>query len=156
MIQANELRIMNWVFSPIQKTNCKIVALRSGYQNPPIVDNNGNGEPESSFSSCDCLEPIPLDESWLRRAGFAPGLLESTREGNGYHKNIRLIGFFDEVIEWGGDLGGAELIPLNIILEDNKAYCGLEEFNIACIKYVHQLQNLFFALTGTELEFSDK
>jgi len=72
MINSKDLRIGSWVYDPINKRNCRIVALRAGYQNPPIVDNNGNGEPESSLSSCDYLNPIPLSEEILvNKCGYS-------------------------------------------------------------------------------------
>jgi hypothetical protein len=74
---------------------------------------------------------IPLTEEWLLKFGFK--INRQTKEDNniwrcnwteGYFEVEQIIGFF---------------------LWDNHCY-GTE------IKYVHQLQNLYFALTGEELD----
>ena len=69
------------------------------------------------------LEPIPLTEEWLIRFGF------EVKSASVTHKYSYNIGFF--VLSNG--------------LRSNISYDGYE------IKYVHQLQNLYFALTGNEL-----
>ena len=74
----------------------------------------------------DC-EPIPLTEEWLKRFGVT--------------KDIdvwELTGVF-----WLQELEGG-----CFFLGCNSGWTGIE------IKYVHQLQNLYFALTGDELKIS--
>ena len=79
------------------------------------------------------FEPIPLTEEWLKRFGF--------------DKRVMTIngGEFD----W--ELLGEELI----------LYIGSEGSGFDCqqferrLKYVHSLQNLYFALTGEELELKE-
>ena len=71
------------------------------------------------------LEPIPLTEEWLLKFGathFA---------GRVYHLDMYKIAIFDD---------GAVLILGSML--SNKISIG---------KYVHQLQNLYFALTNEEL-----
>ena len=68
-------------------------------------------------------EPIPLTEEWLIKFG-----LLKTKEGSFLLGCYDLIGYEDSY---------RILLPKNGIL--------------ATIKYVHQLQNLYFALTQTEL-----
>jgi hypothetical protein len=70
---------------------------------------------------------IPLTEEWLLKFGFAvtDGLF-----GNKYRKSIDLYTMKDKSI--------------GFVFDD---YC-------ITIQYVHQLQNLYFALTGQELEFA--
>ena len=73
------------------------------------------------------FEPIEITEKWLLKAGFK-------NEGVHYckdfvHNNLK--------IKIGVEIYG---------------YLNLKYFNH--IKYVHQLQNLYFALTGSELVFS--
>lgn len=81
------------------------------------------------------LEPIPLTEEWLIKFGF-----EWDKSQKDYYINIE---------------------------EDNQICINLKEqvFYIGCgfewgavkgkSKYVHQLQNLYFALTGEELKYED-
>ena len=74
----------------------------------------------------DYVEPIPLTEEWLKRFGVT--------------KDIdvwELTGVF-----WLQELEGG-----CFFLGCNSGWTGIE------IKYVHQLQNLYFALTGEELEY---
>ena len=72
--------------------------------------------------------PIPLTEEILLKCGFDENMVLSTIEGE-----IRYYG--------DGDI--------NIGGEDS---CTLGMVYIAKCKYLHQLQNLYFALTGKELE----
>jgi hypothetical protein len=73
-------------------------------------------------------EPIPLTEEWLFRFGFE---VKSASVTHNYSYNI---GFF--VLTNG--------------LRNNISYDGYE------IVYVHQLQNLFYSLTNTELKLKDE
>ena len=75
------------------------------------------------------IQPIPLSHEWLVRAGFE-------WKNHGLRKDNFCIRQFGE--------------KLSIFLSN-------ESFNFEVkIPYVHQLQNLFFALTGKELEFTDR
>ena len=73
----------------------------------------------------DFIKPIPLTEEWLFKFGFVvtDGLF-----GNKYRKSIDFYTMKDKSI--------------GFVFDD---YC-------ITIKYLHQLQNLYFALTGQELE----
>ena len=71
------------------------------------------------------IEPIPLTEEWLIKFGFEKG-------GN----------WFDE----GGMIELKEKEDAYVMLEDSYYHCSQDLF------YVHQLQNLYFALTGQELQ----
>lgn len=73
---------------------------------------------------CDELQPIPLTEEWLIKFGF--------RLSGKWYYNKR--------------------IELNISLYyKNATYGSNEEYTINYPSYVHQLQNLIFALRGEEL-----
>ena len=102
-MDANELRIGNWVLSTL-------------LQKYPI-NTIQEGMP--------CPEPIPLTEEWLIDLGF------EKVDVNLFEK--RCLTLFIENGTWKWFLG-------------DRAYkLGTE------IKYVHTLQNLYFALTGEEL-----
>jgi len=79
---------------------------------------------ESLKSSWAEIEPITLSEEWLLKFGFE---IKQGRFGNEYLGKINLYTASDKKIVfcYDGYLKG--------------------------IKYVHQLQNLYFALTGKEL-----
>jgi len=80
-------------------------------------------------------KPIPLTEEWLVRFGF---ILEDLS----YMKNIKArmkLVFFDGIISQFS------------IMQDNKEI----SFASNQIKEIHQLQNLYFALTGEELTLNE-
>jgi hypothetical protein len=72
------------------------------------------------------LEPIPLTEEWLLKFGF---------KKNDNNQFILMEGSVD--ILFNKDLNGWTCDGIN--------------FSINMTEYVHQLQNLYFALTGEEL-----
>ncbi|MFA7287670.1 MAG: hypothetical protein WC055_02220 [Melioribacteraceae bacterium] len=77
-------------------------------------------------------DPIPLTEDVLVRCGF-------TRNGNEFTKDDWMMGLsFDE--------------PYN----DWHVYECRDSFHLTTIKRLHQLQNLYFALTGQELIYEFK
>jgi len=118
-MEANELRIGNWILN----------GLGEKFQvNAQTIGHMALGE-----AMLGKMSPIPLDESWLIRAGFI-----YHNPSDFYSKN------------WGRN--GAEIVkkyPDGWMFELGKGY--LRHF-----EYVHQLQNLFFALTGTELQFAEE
>lgn len=73
------------------------------------------------------VKPIPLTEEWLLRMGFE-------KSGSTVYININRI----EI----GTIASGKRFYIQI---------GLENVTLP-IKHVHQLQNLYFALTGCELE----
>lgn len=93
---------------------------------------------------CDQFSPIPLTEYWLLRMGFSIGY--------GVFKN----GLYRDTF------GDKVLLIEKPILYSNHAVLvkidgGKKLVLTVCetLGYVHQLQNLFFALTGQELEIKN-
>ena len=74
----------------------------------------------------ECCRPIPLLEEWLLNFGF-PSIMN-----NGVFQNPNFLG--------------------NIYSRKGSFFFEYVFLKIE-IKYVHQLQNLYFALTGSELQF---
>ena len=74
------------------------------------------------------FRPIPLTEEWLLKFGF-----EYASDHDYYNITFEILDFY---FQSNTKLEGFVCIQINEIL---------------VIKYVHQLQNLYFALTGTEL-----
>jgi hypothetical protein len=131
-ITANELRIGSWIYIPQTKTNEQI----------GVIEENGRfttKDYKSSYSSIECLEPIPLTEEWLLKFGFMEfkgGIsLDNEEFTLTYtHKNTD------------------KTILLEVTREDEWGRHQYTCIVLNHIKYVHQLQNLYFALTGKELE----
>lgn len=74
------------------------------------------------------VEPIPLTEEWLLKFGyFTQNGAWGTIAVKGYHKNTHQLDLFG-----------------NAWVHDREGY-------MVDLDYVHQLQNLYFALTGEEL-----
>ena len=91
------------------------------------------------------IEPIPLNEDWLVRFGFEKDINTSWFR----------IGYFAEM----EDVSNRMIIGYNTV--SNRLGCYQEGdangiFAQKTFQYVHQLQNLIFALTGTELTLTDK
>jgi hypothetical protein len=78
----------------------------------------------------DDIEPIPLTEEWLLKFGF------NYIDDDGAYLALKYRGFY---------------IHSDDSDEFSIATIKVQDFRIV-IKHVHQLQNLYFALTGKELE----
>jgi hypothetical protein len=113
-LQANELRIGNWVEHNQPKRGYYTTVQKSTF----------------SVNVEKLFKPIPITERWLLSFGFQKGRFD-------YLKN------------------NLEISKLNNGIFD--AYCTDLESSvfISEIKYVHQLQNLYFALTGEELTINE-
>lgn len=85
------------------------------------------------------LNPVPLTEEWLVKFGLE--VVDLIKE-NKYLKDC--VGFWpdNENFVYVIDLYGNEMGDWGYVTKE--------------IKYVHQLQNLYFALTGKELELNEK
>lgn len=90
---------------------------------------------------CEDLEPIPLTEELLVKAGFEKiaGSYNKDIDSFGGGKRLCFSGDYLYII----DSETQNTIPTDIITLWNKDL--MNEF------YLHRLQNLYFALTGTEL-----
>ncbi len=122
MIRATELRIGNW----INDISGNPTQVRG-------VGTNGIWISKSGPATETAFKPTPLTEEWMVKFGFLsvqidhPAPNHLAFELNGLHVKIYHTG---EIAIW---YNGHALIP-------------------HIHKYVHQLQNLYFALTGNELE----
>ena len=132
MINANELRLGNWVHHNVSAWS---------YRNDDGVISNENDnfiwEDRDWYAlgectlSLDVIEPIKLTEEWFLKFGFK-------KEGGEYY-NLFLKEFTIEVF-------GTKL-PIN-----DREYRLRSYGNELKLFYVHQLQNLYFILTGLELQ----
>lgn len=130
-MKASELRIGNWI---------DIQRLTSTPHEFIQVTGRAIGQ-IAALTDGECINwyPVPLTEKWMLKFGFIADYPGSSR----YRKK-----------------------PLEIDLKPSfgypvRVYCGQEEWGWGHseldteMKYVHQLQNLYFALTGEELAIVD-
>jgi hypothetical protein len=122
MIQANELRLGNLIKAPLGETKAATL------QDFAVMLTHEEH----------CYNPIPLDESWLIKAGF---------------KNEQR-GFTAYLHPWYLTLNSNVDIQGDVFWHQNDYSWHTHGFT-GRIYYVHQLQNLYFALTGTELTFNN-
>jgi len=125
-MKATELRIGNWV--EIQGIQSKIILVDT----EGCICENEYCEDFENNNITQNLQPIPLTEEWLERFGFDSVAL-------GYEIDDRFITLRPEEDENGG-------FDLFIMIANIE-----QPMYITYIDYVHQLQNLYFALTGEEL-----
>lgn len=127
-LSATELRIGNHVYNNYEK----FITIRGLILNECFSDISGYSYEE--------IEPIPLSEEWLLRFGF------------------------ENFSDWQIALDDPSrfLVIMHVTHSGDEFYPVLEQcgevsserkqiFHLNRIQYVHQLQNLYFALTGTEL-----
>lgn len=79
-------------------------------------------------------KPIPLTEEWLLKFGMSKTVIDPHWTGPKEQK----IMYRDDSK------------PVNFYVLNGRAWLGLKD--LCPVRYVHQLQNLYFALTGEELE----
>lgn len=121
-MEAKDLRIGNWFLADTEENNFKQINANE------ILD--FNDDPLDDY-----YKPIPLTEEWLLKFGFIQILKDNN--GNEYCNLLYSISH-------KGDLGTIDL--------DLWKFSGWRVVNSNYkMQYVHQLQNLYFALTQSEL-----
>lgn len=126
MIKAQELRINNLI-SDRNGFKMKVVSIHN--DGTIYCDFDGNEGDVWEFDDKNPCYGIPLTEEILLKCGFT-----SLDENVFIHKELRYSDTFK-------------------IREDGYIAFVSREVYITKIKYLHQLQNLFFSITGEELEF---
>jgi hypothetical protein len=126
MIQANELRLGNLIHFPYLGSNVEVIGIALKDDERLFIQTKLNNN--SFFELPEKYNPIELTEEWLLRMGFE-------KRGLYYHFPNH-------------DIFKLQQYKLN------KAFWlrhSSESLDCVRINYVHQLQNLYFALTGEEL-----
>jgi hypothetical protein len=144
IMNAQELRIGNYVTinnsSWSELKNNPLIVSRIQVENDRLFPDS-----KGSVKVCDSLgaeynqfdefiEPIPLTPEWLERAGFK----YTQSKGYGGQDMWAGMGFISDG---------------KVNFRGNPNHLHLEGYFNTQIKYVHKLQNLYFALTGKELTF---
>lgn len=123
-MKAEELRIGNWVLGVLTKEPIEIDWICLKH----LIDGNIQNVYNPNIK---VYEPIQLTEEWLYKFNFEQ-----------YHDNPRLERFY--VLKTG-------YYPFQVYVErDFRIYWQPN----TRLEHVHQLQNLYFALTGSELTLS--
>jgi hypothetical protein len=134
MIKANELRIGNLVETDNLEGNIKtVVEIKHKMASVKYIRTDTN-EPHQSMVDHERLTPIPVTEEWFLSFGFA------RITTNEYWFVIPLKDRSLAVSTYG-----------NVEISSWDRLCIAH--GLIC-KYVHQLQNLYFALTGEELKYN--
>lgn len=130
-MEAKDLRIGNWFLADTEENNFKQINANEilDFYDDPLDD---------------YYKPIPLTEDWLLNYGFEKVIYESDDFGyeTNYELDIKGVGYISYSDDFSCALFGSK--------ESSKNELGFLPNWDNC-KYVHQLQNLYFALTGEEL-----
>lgn len=133
MIEAKELRIGNFVLLDGKHT-ASVIGITGTYittENPYNVYTDGTTG-DNWLANTDFIQPIPLSPEILINAGFEKGCLMLNINENfflGFDKHL----YLQYERQWQVDY-----------------VC--DRINFENIKYLHQLQNLYFDLKGQELK----
>lgn len=151
MIKPNELRIGNLVDD---RHGCLLIVSETTSQ---VVWGNlvDGGIPVAR--KFDILEPVPLTEDWLRRCGFE---VTNTDAGDRFvWMELQCDDFSIKYERENPSYFTGPLVPkepiqsLDLVGNGGFDYLGHMDMKNK-INHVHQLQNLYFALTGKELEIN--
>lgn len=126
-MKASELRIGNFVMD----RGGKVLLIDHWEYENKISEKRVDGlQPFTEF--VEYLQPIPLTEEWLLKFGFKK-LFTLAHQDSCYRIDLFRIDLFGEYFD---------------LWHDNHP--------IISIEYVHQLQNLYFALTNKELTYEQQ
>jgi len=129
-MESKELRIGNLLFDRFGKT-----VIVESINELGINLNGGDGNGVYPFFEFKELKPILLTEEILLKCGFEWSIQHQSYK----HKNFKyVIDFYNSHPQFNSS-----------VCFLNKEHRSGE--NLICIHYLHQLQNLYFALTNTEL-----
>ena len=158
-MKAEELRIGNFILdNEAEATKTiywrveQISQYRIGDKRIGVLFRGG-----SCWTVMDCIEPIPLTEEWLKKFGFNGEFktikTQNVKDYNRPECNYKVQISFQDINHKDG------VFEIWHSILDAKMDYNDELYEVATtpiayphIKHVHQLQNLYFALTGTELE----
>lgn len=135
-IKAGELRLGNWVEIP--RGACRVTGIDDDY----ISMGGGLGDDRLLYTTEE-IKPIPLSKEVLEKCGFEKHLIDKSFPEEGYYYSM--------------SLSEDKYIDLGFITGDKNGYleaCLFPYEEAFRCRYIHQLQNLYFALTGHELEIT--
>jgi len=132
-MKANELRLRNYIqIMDGSGHDCQPTEITSIKENSVGISCKIFNLSLGTYYQLEDLEPIPLTEEWLLKLGFK-------KNGEEYSITMMSLVF---VIQPPKPMGEWQTFYSWIY----------DTFKFSVIKYVHELQNLYFALSGEELE----
>jgi len=167
-MEANELRIGNWVFcnksyvnKPVRVTGISVVDRRddhTGIYEAFIYLNEHDLLKDTEFNdtfinykqgvmTLEQISGIPLTEEWLVKFGF-------TKHSTNWEETSgteNMVGYRIECNEW--DKSGI-FVSKRLEVFISVIWSDFERLQTTQLKYIHQLENLFFILAGKELEYN--
>ncbi len=133
-MKENELRIGNYIYTTRLNLDHDVFTDNDkDYRVVSVsaIDNSVLRDSSGYWYDIEYFKPIPLTEEWLLKFGFVKMDEKHNFFIHGYQINFKV----DKKMKW-------------------VAWCNTVLTNVE-IKYVHQLQNLYFALTNEELTIKD-
>ena len=143
-MKANELRIGNYLHFPFINKQVKVIGINAyeGIKGEILHKISLKNETDLYCERLDTLNPLPLTEEILLKCGFEKG---SICYHNAFSLNVKKTDFYLRPSFIDGFYWGFNMNPKKLDCELN---------DVMPLQYLHQLQNLYFALTGTELEIN--
>lgn len=134
-MKANDLRVTNFVLNDGELNTILFI----GYDSVHLMTRQG----KQITAKLDSIQPIPLIDRWLEQLGF-----KKTTENAG-----NLICFKKDLITHSN-----RTMTIAEWIKSDKGHwqIWIESMDVTRIKYVHQLQNLYYALTVEELILEKK
>lgn len=131
-MEAKELRIGNLVtHTDYTESIFTVTSIEMDESGGYAIGTSG-GKNGSWINPLECIEPIPLTAEWLKNN-------TTTIEVDDYPLHV---------------LGNG--VSMEFYTDEIVILLGMEaEFKLLHIEYVHQLQNLYFTLTGRELTIGE-
>ena len=126
-MKVEELRIGNWVMPSVDDIPYRVSTIARNYVYVELMTEITQGIKE--------IKPIPLTEEWLYNFGF--------ELDNGFTTYIIKIFKGYLIVALDGSWG--------VYKDEYSNRTGSSYNNKIKIEYVHQLQNLYFTLTGEDL-----
>jgi hypothetical protein len=135
-MKANELRINNWVHNEITGRDMQVY--------PMMIPQMEHTKPKHDNG----IVPILLTEEWLKKFGFRK--VYSWFDIKISIGNVLNVRFFEDkhISVWLSERKIPKFCESRLNWLNGKREIIMIEYDL---KYVHQLQNLYFALTGEEL-----
>jgi len=139
-MKANELRVTNFV----QFKNLNIVpVIFIGYDSVVLITPNG----ATMTAKLDEINPIPITEEWLIKFGFTDYRTLPYKTTKKAFYDIKAGVYLD----YSGKYRNTKFRIL-YIPKTNTFRVVSPANNSITLRYIHQLQNLYYALTEKELE----